>query len=151
MYSIRPIGMLATILALSVTSGAAAQSLNENLKSMLNRNGSSRAGPAAGGIGNAAGIIQYCIEHNYLGGGASEIKDRLLGRLSGGRAAANDDADYQAGTQGILLGKDGKRSHLDGSRDGLNRLGQNRNMHDVKDKAIRKGCELVLDQSKSLL
>lgn len=149
MYSILSIGMLATILALSATS-AAAQNLNENLKSMLNRDGS-RASAAAGSAGNAAGIIQYCIEHNYLGSGASEVKDRLLGRLSGGRTAANDDTDYQAGVRGILLGKDGKRSRLDDSRNSLNRLGQNRNMHDVKDKAIRKGCELVLDQSKSLL
>ena len=38
--------------------------------------------PAIGSstIGNAAGVLQYCVKNNYLGGDAASVKDKLLAK-----------------------------------------------------------------------
>src|ERR1700744_4477088 len=34
-------------------------------------------------IGNAAGVLQYCVKNNYLGGDAASVKDKLLAKIPG--------------------------------------------------------------------
>ena len=48
-----------------------------------------------GSIGNAAGIIEFCVKNNYLSGSnASPVKDQLMGKLSGSQdQPAKDNPD----------------------------------------------------------
>ena len=49
---------------------------------------------ASGSAGNAAGIIEFCVKNNYLGGdAASSIKNALVGKL-GGEEQAKADPGY---------------------------------------------------------
>jgi hypothetical protein len=90
----------------------------------------------AGSTGNVAGVLQYCISNNYLGGeGASSVKDKLIGRLSGGSSSA--DSGYKDGAKGLLKSSDGKQLDLSGGG--------------LKAQATKQVCEKVLAQGKSLL
>ena len=59
----------------------------------------------SGSMGNVAGLLQYCVKNNYLGGasGASGIQNQLLGKMGGAsNPAATSGADYTSGAKGIL-------------------------------------------------
>ena len=88
------------------------------------------------GTGNITGVLSYCAKNNYLGGDASGVKDKLLGKLGGEQSAASDTG-YQQGLQGILGGDSGKKVDLGG--DGL------------KQQITEKVCDQVLKYGKSLL
>lgn len=97
-------------------------------------------GGESGSMGNVAGILEYCVKNNYLGGasGASGIASKLLGKTKGGA----NNADYSSGVDGILKGKDGSTTNL-GSIGGGN--------SDLKSKLTTKACDIVLKQGKSFL
>lgn len=101
--------------------------------------GSALGLPSIGGntAGNAAGVLQYCIQNKYLGGtDASGVKDKLLDKVGmGTQQKQQQDPGYQQGIAGMLSGSDG--SSFD-----LNRL-----KGDLKDKA----CGYVLDNASSLI
>ncbi len=123
---------------------ALAQDLG-SLKSMVGGGSSLSSGSA----GNAAGLLEYCIKNNYLGGGdASSVKDKLMGKL-GGQSKAENNSDYLAGAKGMLLGKDGKSSNL--SDVGGGGMGGMAGMGDMKAKVTKKACDMVLKQGKSML
>jgi hypothetical protein len=103
------------------------------------------AGGAAGGMGsfssgsmgNAAGIIEYCLKNKYLsGGGVSQVKDGLMGKMPGGQAAATQDSGYMDGAKGLLTGSDGKKTDLAGS---------------LTDPIKKQACDFVLKQGQSML
>lgn len=132
-------------------------------------------GLTSGSASNAAGIIQYCMTNNYLGGdsGASGVKDKLLGSLGGGDAnASNTDASGSSGS--ALLGKFGGKSkknsttsadptkdkgYLDGAK-GLLTTGDGKkvnltggdsgNASDMKGQLVHKACDAVLKQGKKM-
>ena len=91
---------------------------------------------ASGTAGNAAGIVEYCMKNNFLGGDAGGIKDQLMGKVNGGSDA--DKADYADGAKGLLKTGDGKSVNL-------GEIGQ------LKESATKKACASVLDHAKSLL
>jgi hypothetical protein len=97
-------------------------------------------GGESGSMGNVAGILEYCVKNNYLGGasGASGIASKLLGKTKGG----TNSSDYSNGANGILKGKDG------GITD-LNSIGGGNS--DLKSKLTTKACDIVLKQGKSFL
>jgi len=101
--------------------------------------GSALGLPSIGGntAGNAAGVLQYCIQNKYLGAAdASNVKDKLLDKVGiGTQQEQQQDPGYQQGVAGMLSGSDG--SSFD-----LNKL-----KSDLKDKA----CSYVLDNASSLL
>ena len=101
--------------------------------------GSALGLPSIGGdtAGNAAGVLQYCIQNKYLGDGdAASVKDKLMDKVGlGSPQKQQQDAGYQQGLSGMLSGSDG--SSFD-----LNKL-----KSDLKDKA----CSYVLDNASSLL
>lgn len=136
------IGGVATTCVVAITLGLAcgsvgAQSLG-NLSGKLG--GVLPGGGGSGSMGNVAGILQYCVKNNYLGGdsGASGIASKLLGKTEGGAS----NADYSSGADGILKGKDGSTTNL-GSIGGGN--------SDMKSKLTTKACDVVLKQGKSFL
>jgi hypothetical protein len=87
-----------------------------------------------------AGILQYCVKNNYLGGdsGASGIAGKLLGKTQGG----SSNSDYLSGAKGMLHGKDGQTTDL-------NSIGGGNS--DLKSKLTTKACGVVLNQGKSFV
>jgi hypothetical protein len=135
---------LATTLA--ATSASAMQL--DSLKGMMGGGGGSLA---SGSMGNAAGILQYCMNNNYLGGesGAAGVKDQLLGKL-GGQAtpstpAPTQDKGYLDGAKGLLKSSDGKTLDLSGGGSGAAGTG------DLKAQLTRKACDAVLKQGKKMV
>jgi hypothetical protein len=136
-------------LTLTVASGAASAAQLDSLKGMM---GGSTSSLTSGSTSNAAGILQYCVTNNYLGGdsGASGVKDQLLGKLGGksstAAAAPTQDAGYLDGAKGLLKSKDGKTLDLGGA------VGSdNSPTGDMKEKLTHKVCKAVLKQGKSML
>jgi len=88
----------------------------------------------SGSTGNVAGVLEFCMKNNYLGGAtdAASVKDKLLGKLGGAPAS---DPGYTNGTKGILTGSDGNQFDL--SR--------------IKSQITQQACDKILSQGKSLL
>ena len=89
--------------------------------------------------GNAAGVLEFCMKNNYLAGGdAQAMKDKLMGKVSGGSTQqAKSDSGYLAGVQGMLNGSDGKSVDLSGGG--------------LKEELTKKACDQVLKHAKSFL
>ncbi len=85
---------------------------------------------------NVAGVLQFCIKNNYLGGNsASSVKDSLMSKLPGGASSSN--GSYTDGANGILDSGSGQKLSLGG--DG------------VKQQLTKQICDKILDQGKSML
>lgn len=98
--------------------------------------GMASAPMASGSMGNVAGLLQYCIGNNYLGGsGAASVKDQLMGKLPGG--SQTRDKGYLDGAKGLLRGSDGNAMDLGGGG--------------LKAEITKKACDTVLAQAKSFL
>lgn len=99
---------------------------------------------ASGSAGNAAGVVEYCVKNNYLGGdAATSLKDKLLGKVNGDDATEADKADYAEGAKGLVKTGDGQSVDL--GKIGGDQLGG------LKDKVTKKACASILDHAKSLL
>lgn len=85
--------------------------------------------------GNVAGVLEFCVKNNYLGGGASSVKDSLMSKLSGG--SSSTDSGYTEGSKGILQGGDGKQLDLSGAG--------------LKQQIAKQVCDKILAQGKSML
>ena len=88
----------------------------------------------SGSTGNVAGVLEFCMKNNYLGGAtdAASIKDKLLGKLGGAPAS---DPGYTDGTKGLLSGSDGNTFDLSS----------------IKSQITKQACDKILSQGKSLL
>lgn len=90
----------------------------------------------SGGLGNVTGLIQYCVQNNFLNAAtASNVQNSLLGKLPGG--ASSTDPGYKQGANGIL--QTGNGQQLDLSSAGL------------QEAAKKKVCDTILAQAKSML
>ncbi|VVE68807.1 hypothetical protein PAN31117_03068 [Pandoraea anapnoica] len=92
-------------------------------------------------IGNATGVLQFCIKNNYLGGAnlnsATDVKDKLLGKIGTQSGSPAASPGYLDGAKGLLSSPDGKTVDLNGGG--------------LKEQLTRKVCDKVLDQAKSFL
>ncbi|MEV8521298.1 DUF2501 domain-containing protein [Dyella marensis] len=165
-------GIAATGLALGLGLACGTSSAQDlgKLGGLLGGGGGSMS---SGSMGNVAGLLQYCVKNNYLGGdsGASGIKDQLLGKLGGG-ASANGSASSGGDVLGGLMGKKKKSSGQptsgDPTRDpsylsGASGILQGKNgksldlssvgggSSDLKSQLTTKVCDTVLKQGKSFL
>jgi hypothetical protein len=157
-----------------VCSSGAAQDLGK-LGGMIPGGGSM----TSGSMGNVAGLLEYCVKNNYLGGdsGASGIKDQLLGKMGGGSSSNASNSSQGSSTSdmlGQLTGSKSKSSSSNGSSGGsatsdpgylngakgilqgsngqsmdLNSLGGGSS--DMKSQLTKKACDTVLKQGKSFL
>jgi len=92
------------------------------------------AGPA-----NTAGVLQYCVQNNYLSGGtAGSTKDALLAHVPG----SSQSSDFTAGSNGLLETGNGQNFNLGGDSGGSG---------GIKSQVTHKVCDLVLQHAKSLL
>lgn len=89
----------------------------------------------SGSVGNVAGLLQYCITNNYLGGqGPAAIKDKLLGKLPGG--GQSQDPGYSDGMKGLLHGSNGDSMDLSSGA--------------LKAQVAKRVCDTILNQAKAL-
>jgi hypothetical protein len=139
----RRLRLMSSGIAVAILSGSlAAQGLGQ-LRDIIGGSGlggaASLSSITSGSIGNAAGIIEYCVKNNYLSGGnASSVKDQLMGKMTArGDQPAENNPDYISGARGIVTGSSGQSVDL--------------SMAGLKGKAVKKACEKILDQAKSML
>lgn len=84
-------------------------------------------------MGNAAGVLQYCIKNNYLSADAAGgIKDKLLAKVTGNKS---QQSGFATGSKGLLQGSDGGSFNLKNASSQLK----------------TKACDYVLDNAKSLV
>ena len=100
--------------------------------------------PSLGGTPptNLAGVLQYCIQNNYLGGAnsassASSLKQSLLSKFTGSSATPTSNSNYASGSNGLLNTGNGNSMSLGGSG--------------LKAQLTQKICGAVLQHAKSLL
>ncbi len=85
---------------------------------------------------NIAGLLQYCVQNNYLSSAtAGAAQSGLLAKIPG----AQQSSDYTAGSSGLLQTGNGKSFDL-GSVTG-----------DLKSQVASKVCDAVLQHAQSLL
>ncbi len=89
-------------------------------------------------LGNIAGVLQYCMQNNYLGASnaAPSVEQSLLGKL-GGPTQAQSDSGYTAGTSGVLQTGNGQNYSLGGGG--------------IMAGLAQQICPLVLQHAQSLL
>lgn len=142
--------LLSSSIAIAIFSSSIAAQGFDQLKNITGGSGVSGAASslgslgslssiAPGSIGNAAGILDYCVKNSYLSDSkASPVKDQLMGKLSGSQnQPATENPDYINGVNGILSGSDGQSVDL--------------SMAGLKAKAGKEVCQRILDQAKSML
>jgi hypothetical protein len=134
------IASLAAGFALVFAANAAAQDLGA-LKNAAPGGGLDLGSLASGSAGNAAGILQFCITNNYLGGAdattAGGMKNKLIDKL-GGQDKADADSGFTAGTNGNLIGSDGNATSI-------------ANMGSLENNLTQQACKAVMDHASSLL
>jgi hypothetical protein len=97
-------------------------------------NGLSLDSLSSGSTGNVAGVLQFCVKNNYLGGDASSVKDGLMSKLGG---SATSDSGYTDGSKGLLDSGSGQKVDLSGGG--------------LKEQITKQVCDKILAQGKSLL
>ena len=95
----------------------------------------------SGSIGNATGVLQFCIKNNYLSGAnlgsATDVKDKLLGKIGTQSGSPEASPGYLDGAKGLLSSPDGKTVDLNGGG--------------LKEQLTRQVCDKILSQAKSFL
>jgi hypothetical protein len=113
--------------------GAAASSQGGNASSSaLGNLGFKMPSIGSSTIGSAAGVLQYCVKNNYLGGDAASVKDKLLAKITGQK---QQEKNFESGAKGLLKGGDGKTL----------------NMKILSSKVKEKACDYVLKNATSLI
>jgi hypothetical protein len=129
---------LGGVLALSLTLAGQVQAQGlDMLKGLAGGGPSSALGSMSSGtLGNAAGVIEYCLKNNYLSGdAATSVKEQLMSKIPGGKPAS--DSGYLDGSKGILTGSDGAKMDLTGSG--------------LKQQITKKACDFVLKQGQAMI
>lgn len=170
------IGTACVAIALSLAcSTGGAQDLGK-LGGMIPGGGGSMT---SGSMGNVAGLLEYCVKNNYLGGnsGASGIQSQLMGKLGGGSNSSSNSSGSGSSTSdmlgkltgskktssdssasasgggsndpGYLSGAKGILQGKDGKSMDLNSMGGGSS--DLKSQMTTKVCDTVLKQGKSFL
>jgi hypothetical protein len=132
---------LAVLILLQPVLSAHAQSLND-LSGALG-GGKGGAG-AVGGLpsldqaspNNVAGVLQYCVKNNYLGGTDKATGSSLVGKLTGS-GQGTKGSDFKGGSKGLLDTGGGETFGLGGSG--------------LQAKITDQVCDMVLKHAQSLL
>ena len=141
----RPIFVAAALAVLALAQPAASPAGAQTLSQLSDMLG--KAGGALGGLGgglpsldqaspsNIAGVLQYCVKNNHLGGDAKSTGSSVLGKLTGS-GQTKDDGAFKTGSKGLLQTGGGQTFSLGGG------LGE---------KATEQVCDQVLKHAQSLL
>ncbi len=143
-YSVLKAALIVAMAPALASAPAFSQSLNSltdrlqgsssSTQNPLNQLGSSLSIPSigSGNASGAAGVLQYCVQNNYLSGNAAtSVKDQLLQKAG----VSSSDQQYRQGSQGLLSGNGG----------------QSLNLSSLKGQVAKKACESVLSNARSFL
>lgn len=93
---------------------------------------------------NLAGLLQYCVQNNYLGGATtgsasapSTVQQSLLSKFTGSSTPPANDSSYTAGANGDLSTGNGQNVALGGTG--------------LKAQLTQRVCAQVLSHAKSML
>jgi hypothetical protein len=131
-------GRVFAVAAIAITALAAppAQAQLGNLGGLTNSLGGGLPSVTQADPANLAGVLQYCVQNNYLSGGVADTaKDALLAKVPG----AQQSSDFTSGSSGLLQTGNGKDYSLGGLSG------------DLKSQISHKVCDLVLQHAQSLL
>ena len=131
---------LIALLIAALPVAAPAQSLND-LSAAL---GGGKGASAMGGLpsldeaspSNIAGVLQYCVKNNYLGGADKATGSSLVGKLTGS-GQASKDSGFQTGSKGLLDTGSGETFGLGGNG--------------LQAKITDQVCDMVLKHAGSML
>ncbi|WP_187487570.1 DUF2501 domain-containing protein [Duffyella gerundensis] len=122
-------------------STAAAQNGGLSLSSLSSLLNGGDKTVASNSMTNAAGIMQYCVEHNVVKNNVQSVKDQVLSKLGLSAPAAQEQkTDYQQGIAGLLNTGNGQQLNLQSL--GNTQLGE---------KLKTKACNVVLKQGKNFI
>jgi Protein of unknown function (DUF2501) len=127
------------ILLSQIATGSANAQLLDQLK------GAAGAGQSGGAFAipsvsqaspsNIAGVLQYCVQNNYVSGSsATSVKDSLVNKVTG--PGHTPDSQFKEGSSGVLDSGNGSDVSLGGG---------------IKEQMTKKVCDLALSHAKSLL
>jgi Protein of unknown function (DUF2501) len=133
--SVRHLVSIGVLLAGATGAGIAQGQNLDMLKGLAGGASGGLGSMTSGSLGNAAGVLEFCVKNNYIGGDASTVKDQLMRKIPGGQPAS--DAGYVSGAKGLLTGSDGKTVDLSGGG--------------LKQEMTKKACDVVLKQGKSMI
>lgn len=125
----------------NTTSSNGAQSGGLSL-SMLNGllNGGDKA-VSASNMTNAAGVMEYCVQHNVVDNNVKSVKEQVLSKLGLSTPAAQEQkTDYQQGIAGLLNTGNGQQLNL-----------QSLSNSPMGEKLKTKACDVVLKQGKKYI
>ncbi len=87
---------------------------------------------------NLAGLLQFCVQNNYLGGtDASSVKSSLLSKFDGSSQPPAQNSGFASGASGILDTGNGQSTTLGGTG--------------IKAQVTKKVCDMVLQHAQSQL
>ncbi|UCB32273.1 hypothetical protein J9874_02836 [Duffyella gerundensis] len=125
----------------NTNSTAAAQNGGLSLSSLSSLLNGGDKTVASNSMTNAAGIMQYCVEHNVVKNNVQSVKDQVLSKLGLSAPAAQEQkTDYQQGIAGLLNTGNGQQLNLQSL--GNTQLGE---------KLKTKACNVVLKQGKNFI
>ncbi len=91
------------------------------------------------GPANTAGVLQYCVQNNYLGNGAAtSAKTALMGKFP---QSNQNSSGFKQGSSGLLDMGNSQTFSLGGGGAG----------DSLKGKVTQKVCDMILQHAKSLL
>ncbi|MEG3111544.1 MULTISPECIES: DUF2501 domain-containing protein [unclassified Pantoea] len=96
---------------------------------------------SANSMTNAAGVMQYCVEHNVVKNNVQSVKDQVLSKLGLNTTTAQEQkTDYQQGVAGLLNTGNGQQLNL-----------QTLSNSTMGEKLKTKACDVVLKQGKNFI
>jgi hypothetical protein len=156
------LGMAAVLVAGSASAASWQDQLSSAASQLSQQNSTTTSGAQTGGMSlssitgllnggdkavsansmtNAAGVMQYCVEHNVVKNNVQSVKDQVLGKLGLSDTTAQEQkTDYQQGLQGLL--NTGNGQQLDLASLSNSTMGE---------KLKTKACDVVLKQGKKYI
>jgi len=96
---------------------------------------------SANSMTNAAGVMEYCVQHNVVDNNVKSVKDQVLNKLGlSSTTAQQQKTDYQQGIQGLLNTGNGQQLNL-----------QSLSNSPMGEKLKTKACDVVLKQGKKYI
>ncbi|MGD9426910.1 DUF2501 domain-containing protein [Pantoea sp. NSTU24] len=125
----------------NTTSSATQQNGGLSLSSITSLLGGGDKAVSANSMTNAAGVMQYCVEHNVVKNNVQSVKDQVLSKLGLNTTTAQEQkTDYTQGVAGLLNTGNGQQLNL-----------QSLSNSPMGEKLKTKACDVVLKQGKNFI
>ncbi|WHQ75064.1 DUF2501 domain-containing protein [Pantoea sp. Lij88] len=123
------------------TTGTQQQNGGLSLSSITSMLGGGDKAVSANSMTNAAGVMQYCVEHNVVKNNVQSVKDQVLSKLGLNTTTAQEQkTDYTQGVAGLLNTGNGQQLNL-----------QSLSNSPMGEKLKTKACDVVLKQGKNFI